>query len=145
MIDLKPGCKFLLFGPWRDPAGPFFTKDPQKLASLRSFRGPFGGPWRSRRVLWALVQLDNDQIREAFKNKRKCAISSGRVPFYISLFLKGLDNSNQSPPLTAFRGGQGQTHWKCSSKNIMFIKPFPKWKVTNFLTITHVSYYKCAL
>ena len=74
-IDLKPGCKFMFvrcletylkkidqFGPWRDPAGPFFTKGPQKLASLGPFRGPFGGPWRSRRVPWALVQLDNDQI-----------------------------------------------------------------------------------
>ena len=38
------------------------TKGPQKLASQGPFWGPFWGPWRSRRVPWALVELDNDQI-----------------------------------------------------------------------------------
>ena len=39
-------------------AGNFFTKVHQKLAS----QGPFFGPWRSRRVPWALIELNNDQI-----------------------------------------------------------------------------------
>ena len=36
------------------------------------------------------------------KNKRKCAISSGRVPFYISLSPKGLIKSTEFFPHTVF-------------------------------------------
>ena len=72
-IDLIPGCKFQLvcrqkvyvkndqFEPWKDPGGPFFTKGPLKSASQGPFRGPFGCPWRSRRVPWALAKYQNNQ------------------------------------------------------------------------------------
>ena len=66
LIDLKPGCKLEFkkndhFGPWRDPAGPFFIKGPLKLASHGPLWSPLGGPGRSRRFPRALAEFLDDQ------------------------------------------------------------------------------------